>query len=310
MGAASTGAESLECCNNQEEGSVRNNLNQNHQPNRAQHQPAPPVAPVPLASSENNPPLPLVLISSLNHQPPPTTLLQSPPLQPLHLNNINQQQQAQRNNHLHYTLDIENNNQSNHLYVNPQGNFNYDYYLQTFFDEHDYYNQLNNNHAHNYAGTVSIYSEAETPMTVAASNLSASCQCLFLRYCKHKKRASSSCCQRPQPKLDGSKQKKSAPSKEPEKKPKPSGAAAPRGRGATGRGMDTNDADPLMRRPRRRKENSEQDLASKQQQQQQQQPQQQGSTAFDQKQQQAKFQRCNPLCAERVSITNCHQLPP
>ncbi|XP_062699278.1 potassium voltage-gated channel protein Shaker isoform X4 [Aedes albopictus] len=293
MGAASTGAESLECCNNQEEGSVRYNQNQNHQLNRAQHQPAQPPAPVPQAASENNPPLPLVLISSVNHQSPPTTVLQSPA--PLHLNNINnQQQQAQRNNHLHYTLDIENNNQSNHLYVNPQGNFNYDYYLQTFFDEHEYYNHLNNNNnnnVHNYAGTVSIYSEAETPMTVAASNLSASCQCLFLRYCKHKKRASSSCCQRPQSKLDASsKQKKSAQSKEPEKKPKPSGGGggggAPRGRGAASRGMDTNDADPLMRRPRRRKDNSEQDLASKQQQQQQ--PQQQGATTFDQKQQQAK----------------------
>ncbi|XP_055619425.1 potassium voltage-gated channel protein Shaker isoform X3 [Toxorhynchites rutilus septentrionalis] len=305
MGAASTGADSLECCNNQEDGSVQNNQNPNHQINRAQHIPnhvAGTAAATTREVADNNSTLPLRLISNhMNHQPPPTTMLQSPtspPATALHPNNIHHQQQqqqqhqqqsqqAQRNNLLnnlnnYYTLDIENNNQnnqSNHLYVNPHGNFNYDYYLQTFFDEHDYYNRLNNN-AHNYTGTVSMYSEAETPMTVEASNISASCQCLFLRYCKHRKRGQ----QRSQSKFE-SKGKKPAPAKEPEKKPKPSGGA-PRSRGAAGRGMDNNDADPMSRRPRRRKENSEQDLAAKQQQQNQQQ--QQGAALFDPKQQQSK----------------------
>ncbi|XP_055544579.1 potassium voltage-gated channel protein Shaker isoform X2 [Wyeomyia smithii] len=306
MGAASTGADSLECCNNQEEGSVHQNQNENHQPNRAHHHhqaAAPAMAPAPAAPppiANNNPTLPPVIISNrtANHPlSPPTTVLPpaaSPPAQPpiaaLHLNNLQQRNDYHLSNH--YSLDIENNNnqhnQSNHLYVNPQAHFNYDYYLQTFFDEHEYYNRLNNNNinnnnVHKYAGTASIYSEAETPMTVEASNLSASCQCLFLRYCKHKKRASSSsCCRRPQLKGDQRKSKKAAPtssSKEPEKKPKPPGGP-PRNRGAAGRGMDNNDNDPLSRRPRRRKDNdNEQDLGAKQQ---------QGAATFDQKQRQAK----------------------
>ncbi|XP_058836515.1 PHD finger-containing protein DDB_G0268158-like [Topomyia yanbarensis] len=298
MGAASTGADSLECCNNQEEGTARNNQNQNHPQNRAQHQS---VAQPPVASARN-PTLPLVMISNLtptaiHPQSPPVTMLQSPTQPPpmltaLHLNSV--QQQAQRNDlNNHYSLDIENNNQSNHLYVNPQANFNYDYYLQTFFDEHEYYNRLNNNNNntndHKYGGT--IYSEAATPMTVEVSNLSTSCHCLFLRYCKHRKRSSSaSFFHRTQLKPDQQKAKKATTpfGKESEpKKPKPAGP--PRNRGAANRGIDNNDADPLMRRPRRRKDNSEQDLAAKQQQQQQ-----QGAATFDQKQQQAKS-----VCAVR-----------
>ncbi|XP_058445528.1 potassium voltage-gated channel protein Shaker isoform X2 [Malaya genurostris] len=313
MGAASTGADSLECCNNQEEtGTARSNQNANHPQNRdRQHQP---VAQPPVAPPVRNPTLPLVMISNLtptaNHpQSPPTTVLPSPNHQPpptitaLQLNNVHQQPTQRNGHHLNNynnSLDIENNNQSNHhhLYVNPQANFNYDYYLQTLFDEHDYYNRLNNNNAnnnnnnnnhiennHQYAGT--IYSEAATPMTVEVSNLSASCQCLFLRYCKHRKRSSSaSFFHRSQIKADQQPKakKKATPAgaKESEaKKPKPAGP--PRNRGAAGRGgMDNNDADPLMRRPRRRKENSEQDLAGNQKQN------QPGAATFDQQKQQAK----------------------
>ncbi|XP_039432402.1 potassium voltage-gated channel protein Shaker isoform X3 [Culex pipiens pallens] len=312
MGAASTGAESLECCtDNSAEGGAGGGggaaagSGRNQQPNHVPPvavAPAPPAQPSPAASFPNgrparneNPTLPLVLISSNHlhqHQHQPAPPISTATALPQH-RQLPQPPAPGTTN-----LDIENNNGGgHHLYVNPQGSFNYDYYLQTFFDEqHEYFNRLNsinnnfnnnnNNYANSYAtvnhsgfGPASIYSELETPMTVdgaTSTNLSASCQCLFLRYCKHKKRA--------QAKPSKKKAHQPEPKPEPEKpKPKPPGGP-PRNRGGGGAGgrggMEGNDADPMMRRPRRRKDNSEQDLASKQQQQQGQQ-QQHGDATFD-----------------------------
>ncbi|XP_058063314.1 dendritic arbor reduction protein 1-like [Anopheles bellator] len=311
MGAASTGAESLECCNstsqppptaeNQQLGAgALGRAGQQQQQDGNQQQSA--------ARDPIKPPSSLPLSRS---QTDHTSRYQRQQQQQQQLdianNNSHQQQQQQQEHQEH---------QGQHLYVNPvQGFLNYELYLKHTLrpdpTEHpEYLNHLNNNHSGSHqppavgngatytsgvvstklaplatAGTMSLYSEytVDTPLTLDTSNLSGSCQCLFVRYCRARASRRSSTTAGKGKGCKGDRQLATAPGaagaslapvKEQDPKPKPAGggggapmAARNRGGGAGGRGgAGATDTDPLMRRPRRKKDTSEQDLATKQQQ--------------------------------------------
>nr|XP_049465553.1 potassium voltage-gated channel protein Shaker isoform X3 [Anopheles coluzzii] len=194
MGAASTGAESLECCNTAPPaasvpppGSVaatpplppQQQQQQQQQQNRATagtvQQPATVAVPPP-------PAMPTTLAG-----PPPSTV--TPPSSHHHAHGTPRDEQHRKQQQQYRSqLDIENNNSqqmhqqqqqqpqpattvlptvqqnggSHHLYVNPvQANgLNIELYLQqAFLDEHEYFNQLNNNNHsnHNNNNSVHIY---------------------------------------------------------------------------------------------------------------------------------------------------------